>query len=189
MQKFSDITGRAEVVRTRLGLNKSQFSARIGIKPQTYNNFVGSQGSKPNMELFYGIVREFNVDPMWLLNGMGEPFASSQPPSNGRTLSEPRKSGSKLHGERKYSGAMLANLKEELDLVLSASRQGRTPLLNSNGICDRQAEFALDVIVHSFWMAPAETAALAIRMLEEFSRLAGEMQWIADRKTDLGQHS
>ena len=45
--KFGDIIETVEITREQTGLNKSQFSARIGMKPQTYNNFVGSQGSKP----------------------------------------------------------------------------------------------------------------------------------------------
>lgn len=63
------IIDRVEEVRKALGLNKSQFSARISMKPQTYNNFIGAQGSKPNVELLVGIVRVFDVNPFWLLIG------------------------------------------------------------------------------------------------------------------------
>ena len=45
MAKFKEIISRVEEVRMKLGLNKTQFSSRIGMNPQTYNNFVGSQGS------------------------------------------------------------------------------------------------------------------------------------------------
>lgn len=44
------------------------------MKPQTYNNFIGSQGSKPNVELIHGIVNVFGVNPLWLLNGTGPMF-------------------------------------------------------------------------------------------------------------------
>jgi transcriptional regulator with XRE-family HTH domain len=73
-KKFSDIIERIEHLRTLLNLNKSRFSADIGMKPQTYNNFIGAQGSKPNVELIYGIVNKFGVNPMWLLNGAGPIF-------------------------------------------------------------------------------------------------------------------
>ena len=45
------------------------------MNPQTYNNFVGAQGSKPNIELITGVVKEFNVNPSWLLKGEGEIFS------------------------------------------------------------------------------------------------------------------
>ena len=63
----------------RLSMNKSRFSARIGMKPQTYNNFIGPQGSKPNIELLLGMLNVYHVNPYWLLNGTGEIFLESSP--------------------------------------------------------------------------------------------------------------
>jgi len=73
-KKFGDIVERIEYLRNLLNLNKSRFSADIGMKPQTYNNFIGSQGSKPNVELIHGIVNRYGANPMWLLNGSGPIF-------------------------------------------------------------------------------------------------------------------
>ncbi len=73
-QKFPEIIERIEYVRRYLSLNKSQFSERIGMKPQTYNNFIGQQASKPSIELIYGVVDRFSVNPYWLLTGTGEIF-------------------------------------------------------------------------------------------------------------------
>jgi len=78
LRKFGDIIERIEYVRKYLNLNKSRFSAGIGMKPQTYNNFIGSQGSKPNIELIHGIVNRFKVNPHWLLNGTGEVFSDRE---------------------------------------------------------------------------------------------------------------
>lgn len=78
MRKFPEIIERIEYTRTHLGLNKSRFSAEIGMKPQTYNNFIGSQGSKPNVELIYGIVTRFGVNPIWLFTGSGAMFMDSR---------------------------------------------------------------------------------------------------------------
>ncbi|MCZ6841819.1 MAG: helix-turn-helix transcriptional regulator [SAR324 cluster bacterium] len=75
MRKFADIIERIEYVRKYLNLNKSRFSGEIGMKPQTYNNFIGAQGSKPNIELIHGIVNKFGVHPIWLLNGTGDVFS------------------------------------------------------------------------------------------------------------------
>ena len=73
-QKFPEIIERIEYVRRYLSLNKSQFSHRIGMKSQTYNNFIGPQGSKPNIELIYGLFNVYHVNPNWLLNGTGSIF-------------------------------------------------------------------------------------------------------------------
>ena len=71
MRKFADIVERVEIVRNKSGLNKSQFASAMGMKPQTYSNFVGAQASKPSIELIHGVVRQFRADPQWLLNGTG----------------------------------------------------------------------------------------------------------------------
>ena len=73
-KKFADIIERIEYLRNLLNLNKSRFSGDIGMKPQTYNNFIGAQGSKPNVELIFGIVNQFGANPIWLLNGSGPIF-------------------------------------------------------------------------------------------------------------------
>lgn len=74
LRKFSDIIERIEHLRNLLKHNKSRFSMEIGMKPQTYNNFIGSQGSKPSVELILGIVNKFGANPNWLLNGTGPVF-------------------------------------------------------------------------------------------------------------------
>jgi len=74
LRKFSDIIERVEQLRAHLGLNKSRFSSEIGMKPQTYNNFIGSQASKPNVELLHGIVTRFGVNPLWVFTGHGPMF-------------------------------------------------------------------------------------------------------------------
>ena len=76
-QKFSEIIERVEYVRRRLSLNRSRFSARIDMKPQTYNNFIGAQGSKPSIELLLGMLNVYHVNPYWLLDGIGDVFLDS----------------------------------------------------------------------------------------------------------------
>lgn len=77
-KKFSEIIERIEYLRNLLKLNKSRFSADIGMKPQTYNNFIGAQASKPNVELLLGIVNMYGANPMWILNGTGPVFLDEQ---------------------------------------------------------------------------------------------------------------
>lgn len=84
-QKFADVIGRIEYVRTLKGLNKSRFSGEIGMRPQTYNNFIGAQGSKPNVELIAGLYQRFGVNPAWLLSGKGAVFMEDAPQAGGGT--------------------------------------------------------------------------------------------------------
>ncbi len=80
MRRYEDIVERVEIIRNHTGLNKAQFAAAIGLKPQTYNNFVGAQGSKPSIDLIHGVVRQFQVDPMWLLVGRGPMYRTERAP-------------------------------------------------------------------------------------------------------------
>jgi transcriptional regulator with XRE-family HTH domain len=180
MRKFVDIISRAEEVRKKLGLNKSQFSHRIGMKPQTYNNFVGSQGSRPNMELFYGIVREFNVDPMWLLNGSGEPFVATPRDFYALRTNE-SVVGRRMPARFARRSADLGALRHELDEVLAPYRTGTTPLLRSVRHSDPEVSHAAQVIKHLFWADPVDTAAQVVELLETFSQLAEEMEWLNSR--------
>ena len=81
MAKFTEIIERTEQLRNQLGMNKSRFSSQIGMKPQTYNNFLGTQSTKPNIELIYGIIQQYNVNPMWLLRGEGSMFREGGSPN------------------------------------------------------------------------------------------------------------
>lgn len=65
------IIERIEYVRKYLGLNKSRVSIEIGLKPQTYNNFIGAQASKPSVDLIAGVCSRFGVNANWLF-GMEE---------------------------------------------------------------------------------------------------------------------
>ncbi len=82
MQKFRDIIERVEFVRRQLRMNKSQYAAEIDMKPQTYNNFIGSQASKPNIELIYGVVNRYGVNPLWMFTGKGSVFLADTQDSN-----------------------------------------------------------------------------------------------------------
>ncbi len=73
-QKFPKIIERIEYVRKQLGLNKSRFCQAFGMKPQTYNNYIGPQGTKPSIDLIIGVIDRFKVNPDWLLTGTGNIF-------------------------------------------------------------------------------------------------------------------
>lgn len=83
-KRNDEIVQRIEYIRNYLGLNKSRFSTEIGLKPQTYNNFIGAQASKPSVELISGIVNRFGVSPGWILNGSGSVFTERSPEQESR---------------------------------------------------------------------------------------------------------
>lgn len=74
MHRFQDVIDRVETARKALGLTKTGFARGFGMKPQSYNNFVGQQGSKPSIDLIYGVVAAYRINPEWLLNGVGDIF-------------------------------------------------------------------------------------------------------------------
>lgn len=139
MQRFSDIIERVERVRVSLKLNKSQFAKLVGLTPQTYNNFVGAQGSKPNVELLHGIVTQIGVNPLWVLTGkgavfLGKPAESVSPLARiHRFQEELAESAGLPTGEEDPHRASLASLEPLLRRVEEHLRRievGHSPLLN-----------------------------------------------------------
>ncbi len=106
-RKFSEIIERIEYVRRHLSMNKSRFSSGIGMKPQSYNNFIGAQGSKPNIELILGMINVYHVNPYWLLDGIGDVFLESSPDKE-KPNSQPS-----LDGESSNSNNRLPRLRKK----------------------------------------------------------------------------
>ena len=130
MAKFSEIIERVEYVRRAVGLNKSRFSGEIGMKPQTYNNFVGAQGSKPNIELVHGVASRFNVNPTWLLYGKGAAFLDQEnapselPTGIRRRSSGVTEAGTEFFSQRPAEGlSELRNL-DALESVIQEMKEG-----------------------------------------------------------------
>ncbi len=76
------IIARIENMRRDLRLSRVKFAAGFGMCPQTYNNFIGQQGSKPNMELLMGVVEAYRGHDRkgalaWILWGDGGPGVSA----------------------------------------------------------------------------------------------------------------
>jgi DNA-binding XRE family transcriptional regulator len=137
-QKFTDIIDRIERFRVHVKLNKSQFSMRIGIKPQTYNNFIGAQGSKPSVELIHGIVTQFGVNPMWILTGNGSMHLDSPGrrvarAAEERAAKQPDRSeetGSAAPAEVPPEFAALLPILDRIETVLAKTNNPRYLLLD-----------------------------------------------------------
>jgi DNA-binding XRE family transcriptional regulator len=69
-EHMTALARRVEQVRAMHELNRSAFARRVGLTPQTLNNFLGKQGSKPSAALLVGVAASFpGVDARWLLTG------------------------------------------------------------------------------------------------------------------------
>jgi len=67
------IKTRIKEVRTTLGLNQTEFGARIGVKQTTIAGY--ENGARVPLDtVISSICREFKVNEVWLRTGVGEPF-------------------------------------------------------------------------------------------------------------------
>jgi hypothetical protein len=140
-REFSEIIDRVEQVRLVLRLSKSRFCKEIGMKPQTYNNFVGTQGSKPNIELLAGIITHYRVNPMWVLTGNGTMFQATQDTDVEWTISTPAHSDD-------FAGAPDAPAPGGVEPVVLALRRIETVLNRVNVDCSRLLGQVRQILQH-----------------------------------------
>jgi|SRR5579863_6409300 transcriptional regulator with XRE-family HTH domain len=170
LRKFSDIIERVEQLRIHLGLNKSRFSAEIGMKPQTYNNFIGSQGSKPNVELLHGIVTRFGVNPLWIFTGQGAMFLDGRGYAAGRPglgMPLPEVASAFRSGEAATLSQELAAIEPLLRKVedqIKRLEAGNAPLLNR----------VVSVMKRYIELHPAEAADELNDVLSRMEKRLGE---------------
>jgi SOS-response transcriptional repressor LexA len=67
---------RIKNLRKELGLNQTEFAQRIGITQTSLSQIEGEKNGI-SYDVYKSIVSEFNVDPMWLMDGLGTMFGSS----------------------------------------------------------------------------------------------------------------
>lgn len=166
-RRFTEIIERIEQVRGYLGLNRSKFCRTIGMSPQTYNNFIGAQGTKPNIQLLHGVVIRFGVDPMWLFTGGGSMFLAnaddrvrrlSQPGARVAERGEPYGiGGTNLDSEELAS---LVPVLQKIESILRKLDDQYAPLLN------RLSE----VFRRYLGLHPSDAAAEMQRFLELIER-------------------
>lgn len=175
-KKFGDIIERIEYLRNLLNLNKSRFSAEIGMKPQTYNNFIGAQGSKPNVELIFGIVNRFGVNPMWLLNGAGPVFSDESKSAEflGRSPAYRAETSGAFAAVHEERAGFRAPSAEELNALKSEVR-AMEPVLS-------QAESQLRQVEHARLNVLDRAIALLRRYYEvDPAKTVGEMRALLQR--------
>lgn len=62
---------RLKKVRQILGMNQKVFAQHVSLTPQVMGSYEKGT-SKPGFELFYNALRQFDVNPIYLLTGEGD---------------------------------------------------------------------------------------------------------------------
>ena len=70
------MNARIKAIRKTVGLNQTEFGARIGVKQTTIAGYE-TGASTPMDAVISSICREFNVDEHWLRTGEGDMFDQS----------------------------------------------------------------------------------------------------------------
>jgi transcriptional regulator with XRE-family HTH domain len=65
---------RIKIIRKELGLNQTEFAQKIGITQTSLSQIEGEKNGI-SYDVYKAIVNEFNVDPTWLMDGLGEMFS------------------------------------------------------------------------------------------------------------------
>jgi hypothetical protein len=80
------INQRIKFLLDNYKLSVRSFSELIGHKPANTQNYVGARGSMPGADYLQSITEHFeDVNPIWLLTGMGEPFKEGSAPTQNQT--------------------------------------------------------------------------------------------------------
>ncbi len=156
-----------------MGLNKSRFSAEIGMKPQTYNNFIGSQGSKPNVELIYGIVTRFGVNPIWLFTGSGAMFMDTRGGPGPATARTQVGEGG-IPGGADSAARLVEDLKQELMAIEPLLRKVEGEIKKIEGAHAPLLDRVVTVMKRYLELEPVEAVEDIKQLLERMEqRLAG----------------
>lgn len=68
---------RVKLVRTALGLNQTDFGDRLGVTVTAISKIELGKNAVTD-QMFKAICREFNVDPVWMREGIGDMFIDDE---------------------------------------------------------------------------------------------------------------
>ena len=145
--------------------------------PQTYNNFVGTQGSKPSIELVHGVGSRFNVNLTWLLYGKGAVFLDQEnalselPTGIRRRSSGVAEAGTEFFSQRQAEG--LSELRGNLDALGPVIQEMKEGLRQVESRQFPLLEGLTNILRRFFEIDPAA----ATREVDEFlQKLKGSMR-------------
>ena len=68
---------RIRKIRDKTGLTQTGFGELVGLEQRTISDYERGV-SQPGVGRLYLIAEKFNVNPKWLINGVGEPYKQSE---------------------------------------------------------------------------------------------------------------
>lgn len=68
---------RIRKIRDKTGLTQTGFGELVGLEQRTISDYERGV-SQPGVGRLYLIAEKFNVNPEWLINGVGEPYKQSE---------------------------------------------------------------------------------------------------------------
>lgn len=74
---------RIKNLRKELGLNQTEFATRIGITQTSLSQLEGEKNGI-SYDVYKAIVSEFNVNPVWLMDGVGAMYSNDNAASTSR---------------------------------------------------------------------------------------------------------
>jgi transcriptional regulator with XRE-family HTH domain len=113
---------RIKQLRKHLGLNQTEFGARIGVKQTTIAGYERG-ASTPLDAVVSAICREFNVSERWLREGEGEMFLPQDDADELMALAGRFLGSNPTETQLRFARAVFTMTPQELELITRKARE------------------------------------------------------------------
>lgn len=113
---------RIKQLRKHLGLNQTEFGARIGVKQTTIAGYERG-ASTPLDAVVSAICREFNVSERWLREGEGEMFLPQDDADEIMALAGRFLGSNPTETQLRFARAVFTMTPQELELITRKARE------------------------------------------------------------------
>lgn len=113
---------RIKQLRKHLGLNQTEFGARIGVKQTTIAGYERG-ASTPLDAVVSAICREFNVSERWLRDGEGEMFLPQDDADELMALAGRFLGSNPTETQMRFARAVFTMTPQELELITRKARE------------------------------------------------------------------
>lgn len=113
---------RIKQLRKHLGLNQTEFGARIGVKQTTIAGYERG-ASTPLDAVVSAICREFNVSERWLREGEGEMFLPQDDAAELMALAGRFLGSNPTETQLRFARAVFTMTPQELELITRKARE------------------------------------------------------------------
>lgn len=113
---------RIKQLRKHLGLNQTEFGARIGVKQTTIAGYERG-ASTPLDAVVSAICREFNVSERWLREGEGEMFLPQDDADELMALAGRFLGSNPTETQMRFARAVFTMTPQELELITRKARE------------------------------------------------------------------